>query len=152
MLNRDSWVKFTPPIADFGEVDSDTVNEPELTVQNRSNRLLGPPLTRDEPPFRKFDPVELPFFGSYSDLCSPCRRIASLGRSFHDGVKFDDFPKLVALERECKRLQRQEQLKLVALDKFESHQNRARLAEPLLLRPFRIVDAAKVNIYSAFPF
>ena len=34
MFNRDSWVKVTPPIADFGEVDSDTVNELKLTVQN----------------------------------------------------------------------------------------------------------------------
>ena len=34
MLNRDSWVKVTPPVADFGEVDSNTVNELKLTVQN----------------------------------------------------------------------------------------------------------------------
>ena len=34
MWNRDSWVKVTPPVADFGEVDSNTVNELKLTVQN----------------------------------------------------------------------------------------------------------------------
>ena len=34
MLNRDSWVKVTPPVADFGEVDANTVNELKLTVQN----------------------------------------------------------------------------------------------------------------------